>query len=67
MAINIKPFFYEEKKNQDGENVIVTNNLTEVTQRIPTTEVLTTYLKEKTSVTVQQIETVELTVSEKYL
>jgi hypothetical protein len=67
VAINIKPFFYEEKKNQDGENVIVTNNLTEVTQRIPTTEVLTTYLKEKTSVTVQQIETVELTVSEKYL
>ena len=45
----------------------MTNNLTEVTQRIPTTEVLTTYLKEKTSVTVQQIETVELTVSEKYL
>jgi hypothetical protein len=44
VAINIKPFFYEEKKNQDGENVIVTNNLTEVTQRIPTTEVLTTYL-----------------------
>lgn len=27
---NVKPFFYEEKKSENGDNVIVTNNLTEV-------------------------------------
>ena len=25
---DIKPFYYEEKTNEEGENVIVTNNLT---------------------------------------
>jgi hypothetical protein len=32
---NIQPFYYEEKTNEDGDNVIVTNNLTEVVDRIP--------------------------------
>lgn len=45
----------------------MTNNLTEVKERIPTTEVLTTYLAEKTTVTVDKIETVELRVTDQYL
>ena len=37
---NIQAFFYEEKKNIKGESVIISNNLTEVVQRVPKTEIL---------------------------
>lgn len=40
----IKPFFYEETKNEEGDNVIITNNLTEVIQRVPTVSILQEYL-----------------------
>lgn len=37
---DIQPFFYEEKKNPQGESVVTSNNLTEVVQRVPKTELL---------------------------
>ena len=64
---NIKPFYYEEKTNEAGDNVIVTNNLTEVVNRIPETAILTEFLKQKTTITQESIQTVELTVGDKYI
>ena len=42
--MNVEAFFYEEKTNQNGQTVVITNNLTEVIQRIPSTQVIKTYL-----------------------
>ena len=64
---SIKPFYYEEKTNQDGDNVIVTNNLTEVVNRIPETTVLTDYIEQETEITEESIQTVQLTVGDKYI
>lgn len=33
----VEAFFYEEKTNQNGQTVVITNNLTEVIQRVPKT------------------------------
>lgn len=60
---NLKPFFYEEKKTQSGGKIIVTNNLTEINERIPETELLTNTM-EKGGILMQQVESVKLTVSE---
>lgn len=64
---NIQPFYYEEKTNEDGDNVIVTNNLTEVVDRIPETVAFTDYLEQETTITQETIQTVELTVGDKYI
>ena len=42
---------------------MVTNNLTEVVERIPETVILQEYIKESTEITEETIETVELTVN----
>ena len=67
ISVEIKPFYYEEKTNEEGENVIVTNNLTEVVERIPETVILKEYIKESTEITESSIETVELTVNDQYI
>ena len=67
ISVEIKPFYYEEKVNEEGQNVIVTNNLVEVVERIPETTILKEYIKESTDITESSIETVELTVNDKYI
>ncbi len=47
--------------------MITTNNLTEITQRIPTTTILKDYIEENEDISLDQIQTVELTVGENYL
>lgn len=59
---NIKAFFYEETKNEGGDNVITTNNLTEIVQRVPTSSILQEYLNKNTAITSQQIQSVEATI-----
>lgn len=59
---NIKAFFYEETKNEGGDNVITTNNLTEIVQRVPTSSILQEYLTKNTAITSQQIQSVEATI-----
>ena len=67
ISVEIKPFYYEEKVNEEGQNVIVTNNLVEVVERIPETTILKEYIKESTDITESSIETVELTVNDQYI
>jgi hypothetical protein len=61
-----QPFFYEEKRNSHGHNVVLSNNLTEVVQRIPKTELLQTYLQTETEVDTTAIRTVESAVGTTY-
>lgn len=42
--MSVKAFFYEEKTNQGGEKVVITNNLTEVIQRVPKTQIIKAYI-----------------------
>lgn len=59
---DIQPFFYEEKKNPQGESVVTSNNLTEVVQRVPKTELLQDYLSDKLQVNASGIKTVQSTI-----
>ena len=45
----------------------MTNNLTEVVNRIPETTVLTDYIEQETEITEESIQTVQLTVGDKYI
>lgn len=64
---NIQPFFYEEKKNIEGEKIVLSNSLTEVVQRLPKTEILEKHFKEKlTTVDISKIKTVETVVGSVY-
>lgn len=62
VQLNIQPFFYEEKKNHKGESVVVSNNLTEVAQRVHKGEVLKNYLNSETTIDASNIKTVETVV-----
>ncbi len=55
---DIKPFFYEEKRNTHGQTVILSNNLTEVVTRIPHAQLLQDYIKTETSIHTTDIRTV---------
>lgn len=47
--------------------MITSNTLTEIVQRIPTTTILETYIKETTSISIDHIQTVQLTVSDSFI
>lgn len=66
VQLDIKPFFYEEKKNAQGQTVVLSNNLTEVVTRLPKTEVLQTYIQSETTIDATDIRTVESTIGETF-
>jgi hypothetical protein len=55
---NIQPFFYEEKKNDKGESVVISNNLTELVQRVHKGDVIQSYLQNETDLVTDNIKTV---------
>lgn len=66
VKLDIKPFFYEEKKNTHSQTVILSNNLTEVVTRLPKAEVLQTYIQSETTIDTTNIRTVESTVGQTF-
>lgn len=66
ISVEVKPFYYEEKTTEEG-NVVVTNKITEVVERIPETTILTEFIKQNTQITEEQIETVELTSDKEFI
>ena len=62
----IQSFFYEEKKNANGQTVVLSNNLTEVVIRLPKTEILQSYIQSETPINITDIRTVESTLGEPF-
>ena len=67
ISVEVKPFFYEESTDEEGQNVIVTNDFQSVAEKITETAILQEYIQSSTEVTEESIETVEIVKNEKFI